>query len=234
MAYDEGIAGGLRDVFSRRVDAGGKKMFGGLAFMAAGIALLLLVTGCNKIYGEPSSIQINTADQISIKDAAIIEERLRQHATSFSPSFNFNRMAGKTLVEAHGAPPEAAIRFLLSHRGIFEVKAENGDLWFSQKDIVGAVAAFDSEQRPALKLRLSNDAGIRVARLSASYTGSKVSAILDGNILMVATVREPIGNGALMITGVKTTDEALMMTTMLKTGALSFLPESIQVRSRQQ
>jgi preprotein translocase subunit SecD len=194
--------------------------------------VVALLAGCDQLLGESKSIRFKATAPILKQDETIIFARLREHTSALSPSYTLTQANGQAVVEAKDAPPDATIEYLLSHRGILEVKSDNGQTWFSQKDIVDAVASFDDQQRVVLKLNLSPAAGARVARVSADSAGALVSVEFDGETLTTARVTAPIPDGSLQLPVDKTPDEASLMATILRTGALSFAAESVQVRAR--
>ena len=195
------------------------------------IVVSALLAGCNQLLGESKSIHFSSAAPMLKQDESIIATRLREHASSLSPSYSFAHANGQTVVHARGVPPDQSVQFLLKHRGEFEARSANGRPWFSQRDIVDAQAGIDDRQRTVLRLKLSPEAGARVARLSANEVGTVVSAVLDGEVLAAANVSAPIQNGALQLTINKTPNEAVLISTILKTGSLSFAPGSVQVQA---
>lgn len=191
--------------------------------------LATLLVGCNQFTGETKSIHFNSSTPVSKNDETIIISRLREHTPSYSPTYSFTQANGETVVNARGAPPDPEVQYLLSHRGMFVAKSEGGLLWFSQSDIVDAQAGLDDQQRTILRLRLSEQANSRVARITSGTATGLVLAEFDGETLASATVSRPITGGSLQITINKKPAEALLICTILKFGHLSFTPESIKV-----
>ena len=195
----------------------------------APLALALLLMGCNQILGEPRTIRFKSEAPVLKEDEAVITSRLREHTSTLYPEVSFATLGGVTVITAQGSPPDAELRFLLGHRGVFVVRSESGLAWFSQKDIVDAQAGFDDQKRTVLNLKLSADGATRVSRLSANGTGTIVFAEFDGERLTSARVSGHIPGGAIQLTLDKPPGEALLISTILRSGTLSFTPEAIQI-----
>lgn len=195
----------------------------------APLALALLLMGCNQILGETKTIRFTSETPVLKEDEAVIASRLREHTSTLSPVVSFAAVDGMTVITAKGSPPDAELQFLLGHRGVFVVRSESGLAWFSQKDIVDAQVGFDDQKRTFLNLKLSADGATRVARLSANSTGTIVFAEFDGERLTSARVSAPIPGGALQLSLNKPPDEAQLISTILRTGSLSFTPKAIEI-----
>jgi preprotein translocase subunit SecD len=193
----------------------------------AALLAAFAIAGCNNLLGETKNIRLRTVGPVLKEDEAIITARLRDQTSTLSPVYSFTTSNGETVIKATGSPPEASLQFLLAHRGLFEVKSEFGRPWFSQNDIVDASVGFDDQKRTVLNLRLSEAAAARVARFSATAVGGIVTAELDGEKLTSARVSGPIPRGAIQFSLSKAPAEAMLIATVLRTGALSYTPGSI-------
>jgi preprotein translocase subunit SecD len=192
------------------------------------LLLSFSLVGCDKILGESKNIRFTTTGPVLKEDEAIIAARLRDHTSTLAPTYSFANSNGETVIAAKGAPPDDSIKFLMSHRGLFEAKSELGLSWFSNKDIADVTAGFDNQQRTVLNMRLSPDGATRVARLSTDSVGSYITVTLDGEKLTSAIVTSPITQGMMQITLNKKPEETLLISTILKTGVLSTTLEHIR------
>jgi preprotein translocase subunit SecD len=191
--------------------------------------LTVMVAGCNQLVGTAKTIRIGAPVPASAQDHKVIAERLREHTSGFSPTYSISDSAGTVVVQARGAPSDTQTKYLLSRRGLVQAKSEEGVLWFSQSDIVDAVAGFDAQQRTVLNLRLTESAAARVARVSAAAVGKVVVMELDGVPVSIARVSGPITGGMLQLTVNMSPEEASMSGTIIKSGPLSFSPGTVQI-----
>jgi preprotein translocase subunit SecD len=191
------------------------------------LPLALSILGCDQILGETTTIRFKATGPVLKTDEAIIIARLREHTSTLSPTHTFSAANGEAVITVKGAPNEVPLHFLLEHRGLFQARSENGRPWFTQSDIVDAVAGFDDQKRTVLNLHLSPEGTTRVAGLSANATGELIVVELDGEKLTSARVSGPIPQGRIQLTLGKSPEEALLISTILKTGALSFTPASV-------
>lgn len=192
--------------------------------------LALALAGCGQLLGETTTIQLKTTAPVLKEDEAVITARLRDHTSTLSPVYSFATTDAGVVITAKGSPPEDSLQFLLRHRGVLEVKSAYGGTWFTNKDVADAQAGIDDRQRPALNLVLTSEAAARVARLSSRSAGAIVVAELDGEQLTSAQISEPIPGGRLQISLGKTPKDAMLIATILRTGALSFATSSVQVK----
>jgi len=192
---------------------------GVMAMLAA-----MLLSACSPLYGDSATIDLCNACAVSDADERILVERLNDQSPAMFPSFTIGARGQTPTISGHGFPAPSTTRYLLSHRGQFEVRSPSGELWFSQDDLADAQPGFDGQQRPVLNLRLRAQAAQRVATLSAAAVGASVIATFDGTVMATAKVTEPITAGALQWSSQSTLEELQLMATVLRTGALSFTP----------
>jgi len=197
------------------------------------ITLAVLLAGCEQFFGTTKIIHLDATAPMSDQDQKVVVQRLHEHTSTFSPTYNITNSPGKVTILAKGTPDDSSIRYLLSHSGLFRARTEGGVVLFSQDDIVDARAGFDNHQRTALHLKLSKQAGARLAAISSANTGRFLTAEFDGAILTSAKIVEPILEGLLQLTINRSPEEALMISTILRSGPLSFSPTSIQIESQQ-
>lgn len=103
-----------------------------------------------------------------------------------------------------------------------------GSVWFTERDIKDAVVGFNDQQVPVINFILASEAKERVARLSARDVGQTVTAVLDDELLVTATVSGPISEGRLQLSVRRPANEVQLIASILKTGALSVTPKSVQ------
>jgi len=207
--------------------------------MVRPIALLvaaLALSSCDSPRGEARSIRLVGTSSLSSHDAAVITRRLDPHTprTLFqrAPQWQFTAAGADTILQADAAPPDERILYLLSRRGVLQAKADDGSLWFTDKDVEDAQAGFDETQRPVLKLKLSRNSGARIAKLSSTNMPRVLVVALDGEALITANVRGTIPDGMLQVTVDRPASDVLLIATILRSGALSYAPGAVQVQKR--
>lgn len=193
------------------------------------VFLSFALVGCNQSVGETKNIKFTANGPVLKLDETIVLDRLGEHSANLFSKSSLSKLGEEHVVIVSGAPADASIHFLLAHRGLFEVRSESGLRWFSQKDIVDVAVGFDEMQNTVLKLRLSQAGTARVADLSAGSVGTILVGNLDGEKIISARLSSPITQGNLQFTLNKPVSEAMLISSVLRTGALSFTPEGIHI-----
>lgn len=186
-----------------------------------------LFAGCSDFFGETKTIRLYGPAPFTTSDQEIIAARLRAHTTTLFPSFRFRNENDGITILARGMPTEAKLQFLLLHRGAFAVKPRYGRIWFTQADIIDAAAGVDGPQA-SLNFKLSAQAAARVAKLSVDNIGTNLSVVFDDEVLATPKIIAEIGSDAQLSVN-KSIEEVLMISTILKTGALSSPVTSIKI-----
>ena len=190
----------------------------------------LALAGCSQLLGETKTVSIETTTPVLKSDEAIITARLRDHTSTLSPAYAFAARANGADIIAKGLPPEASLQFLLRRRGVFVVKSASTGTWFTNKDIADAQVGPGEQQGTKLDLTLTSEAAARVASLSSNSTGATVVGELDGELLFSAQLTEPLLGGRIQIGFDKTPQEAMLIASILRSGALSFTTSSVAVK----
>ena len=193
----------------------------------------LALAGCSQLFGETKIIQLEANAPVLKGDENIIAARLRDHTSTFSPAYSFASTGNRATLTARGVPPEASLQFLLRHRGVFEAKSSSSGTWFTNQDIADAQVGLDEKQRTVLYLVLTTEGTARLADVSSRNPGALVLVELDGEELASAQLSGPITGGKLQISLSKTAGDAMLIATILRTGALSFAPSSVQVHDHE-
>ncbi|MFZ6679725.1 SecDF P1 head subdomain-containing protein [Undibacterium sp. Tian12W] len=189
-----------------------------------------LLFACTAFVGEPATIYLEAAVPLSKRDESIMLERLKEMSAS---NFVVSDEPGRKVIKANGVPPDAELAFLLQHRGQFKVSSEAGKLWFSNEDIVDAVAAFDEKSQPVLRLKLNDAATARVAGLSQAGTDHILIVLFDTKVLAQARLTSAITNGMLSLTANSTPKEASLISVILRYGALENAATSVATKRPQ-
>lgn len=199
------------------------------------IAAFLGVAGCGSEPGPAREIEVFAAAGDIGNDGNVVRERLRnatpQRLWDREPTYRVTRNADRLRIEASATPPEEELRYLLSHRGEFEVRGEFGPSWFDHRHVVDAQASLDESGQARLLLRLSDEGRDRVALFSRTRTPTVVQVMFDRRQVAVAQVRSPITEGRVEVPLTdRSPKDALLMAQILRTGPLSFQPGEVRIR----
>ncbi len=108
-----------------------------------------------------------------------------------------------------------------------------GEVIFTGANLVSASATYDQNNRPAVGLELDSEATDIFAEVTASHYEMEevIPIVLDGEVISSPIPSEPILNGQAVISGMKNTEEAVNLASLLRSGALPLELEQLEVRS---
>ncbi|MCE5193303.1 MAG: protein translocase subunit SecD [Candidatus Cryosericum sp.] len=177
-------------------------------------------------------IVLEAQDTASVKatsdaiDAAVgvIDKRINALGVSEAVAVREGSTSNRILVELPGWQDPERAKEIIGKTALLEFKTEDGTVVVSGKDLVDAKLVFSQAQdtlgQPEISFTL-NDAGkTAFAAATQANIGKKISIYLDGQLLMSPTVESAITDGAGVITGGFTAQEASNYALLLKSGAL--------------
>jgi preprotein translocase subunit SecD len=180
----------------------------------------LLLAGCDRVLGNAKTIRLTASAPLAEADMKILTARLKDHISSDYPNLRAETSGATATISARGLPDNATIQTLLAHRGIFELKSQDGEVGFTQRDIAESLTGFDPGGQAVLRLRLTQPGSRAFADFSGRKKGQLVTASLDGELLSTLKVPGRIESERLQLVVGKTAAELSLLTTILKYGAL--------------
>lgn len=183
-----------------------------------------LLCGCDEIdyiQASPRHVVVRIGVEADADmTVRVLAGRFRQYLPSFFSRMTIEKQADSlTFTFEHGAPPYKAIEYLVSHQGHFMLAGADGTVWCTERDLEDVGFLSWGEGR-GLHLKTNETTAKRIAKLSAASIGTRVTASLDGEVLMTADVRAPLQAGRLLVSIKNDAADLSLMATMLRSGAL--------------
>ncbi|QDT45584.1 preprotein translocase subunit SecD [Gimesia alba] len=198
--------------------------------LARACVFLLLALALHKYTSSLRHIRRNTADALDrylkaslflwntlcISVLLVIGFGIWSYDVSRDPSADF---AVGQEIYAGNPQPDAIVEFFLAEmkpgeglekRSIEEI---DRDVWLPAEPILSnqhfmeAQVGMDPEQMPLVTLKLNEEGAAIIRKASREHVDKPLAVVVDGEVIMAPIIRAPMG-AEVMITGIKTMDEA--------------------------
>lgn len=197
------------------------------------IAVLMMLQGCDELSAlnaSPKEVVVNLQSPAS---AGLVEPILRQRFEAYLPSMFSSlesRIEGSRIrfVFKGGAPSRKAVVELANRPGVLVARVKDGPAWHVANGVVDASAA-RTDTGSALNITLSDQAGHVFERLTGQNLGKMLGLEMDGEVLTVAKIDDPLGKRLQLILP-KELEELRLMSVMVRSGPL---PERVQIVSNE-
>src|SRR5262249_19098241 len=90
----------------------------------------------------------------------------------------------------------------------------------NERDVEGASRSVDADGRPAVTVKFNAIGAKRLGDFTTSHVGQPMSIVFDDVILVSPTIKAPIMNGEVLITGDFTTGDADRLATYIRSRPL--------------
>jgi len=187
------------------------------------LCFVIALPGCDQLayLSEPEvRYRVVTGEYAGIDaDLSRLELRLRSFLPSFLSTIEIVNEQGNRIISiGRGSPEPETITYLSETIGAVTLVDEDGEIWFTQDDIVNANPVLD-DGRAFVDIGISKVAAARVERLSTARTGRQVSLLQDGVPLMTFVVQAPMSKFMRFSAGNRR--QARIIAVLLVSGALS-------------
>lgn len=154
----------------------------------------------------------------------VIDKRINALGVSEAVAVREGSTSKRILVELPGWQDPERAKEIIGKTALLEFKTEDGKVVVSGKDLIDAKLVFsqaqDSIGQPEISFTLNAAGKTAFAAATQANIGKKISIYLDGQLLMSPTVNSAITDGAGVITGGFTAQEASNYALLLKSGSL--------------
>lgn len=154
----------------------------------------------------------------------VIDKRINALGVSEAVAVREGSTSKRILVELPGWQDPERAKEIIGKTALLEFKTEDGKVVVSGKDLTDAKLVFSQAQdtlgQPEISFTLNAAGKTAFADATQANIGKKISIYLDGQLLMSPTVESAITDGAGVITGGFTAQEASNYALLLKSGSL--------------
>jgi len=154
----------------------------------------------------------------------VIDKRINALGVSEAVAVREGSTSKRILVELPGWQDPERAKEIIGKTALLEFKTEDGKVVVSGKDLTDAKLVFSQAQdtlgQPEISFTLNAAGKAAFAAATQANIGKKISIYLDGQLLMSPTVQSAITDGAGVITGGFTAQEASNYALLLKSGSL--------------
>ncbi|MGI5824919.1 MAG: protein translocase subunit SecD [Bacillota bacterium] len=170
---------------------------------------------------------------ITDEDMTQLQEVIRNRVDNLGVSEPIIQLEGddRIIVQLAGVDnPDEAIS-LIGQTAKLEFIDPEGNVVVSGSDLADASGQSDgvSSDSGVISLTFSEEGAKKFAEATQKYVGQNINIYLDGNLLISATVNEPILDGKAQISGSYTLEDAIAQAAILKGGAL---PVDVDIMSK--
>lgn len=169
-------------------------------------------------------------DTITDEDMTQLKEVIRSRVDNLGVSEPIIQLEGedRIIVQLAGVDnPDEAIS-LIGQTAKLEFIDPEGNVVVSGDDLADA-SGQEINGENVISLTFSKEGAEKFAEATQKYVGQNIDIYLDGNLLISATVNEPILDGKAQISGTYTLEEAIAQAAVLKGGAL---PVDVEIMSK--
>jgi preprotein translocase subunit SecD len=107
----------------------------------------------------------------------------------------------------------------------FKILGPDDEVIITENEIKDAAVKKDSaNKQPLIFVKLTSEGKEKLASATAKYIGKSVKVYWDDEMISSPTVQSAITNGELVLTGGRSSDEATLLTTMIKSGKTLPMP----------
>jgi hypothetical protein len=188
------------------------------------VVLVVALQACSLGPDTELTLEVQSGDPVVVgATARLLTARFGEFRPSWFSSSKF-AIEGSTIrfTFRNGAPEPKIVEYLYATPGHFSAALATdrlGQPWLTERDIRDARVTYENSM-PALAVRLTPEAGQRLARLTADNLGQVVSMTLDGETLMEARIQGAFGE-RFLVQGQKLDPELdVALAVILTTGAL--------------
>ncbi|WP_350344440.1 protein translocase subunit SecD [Proteinivorax tanatarense] len=128
--------------------------------------------------------------------------------------------------------PEAVLE-LIGQTAQLEFLDSEGEVAFTGANLQDAGVTFNEYNQPVVFLELDDEGSRKFEELTRTHlqTGESIPIQLDGEVISSPVPQDVITDGQAVISGVGTVDEAAILASLLRSGALPLELEQLEVRS---
>jgi preprotein translocase subunit SecD len=169
-------------------------------------------------------------ETITDEDMTQLKEVIRSRVDNLGVSEPIIQLEGedRIIVQLAGVDnPDEAIS-LIGQTAKLEFIDPEGNVVVSGDDLADA-SGQEINGENVISLTFSKEGAEKFAEATQKYVGQNIDIYLDGNLLISATVNEPILDGKAQISGTYTLEEAIAQAAVLKGGAL---PVDVEIMSK--
>lgn len=169
-------------------------------------------------------------ETITDEDMTQLKEVIRSRVDNLGVSEPIIQLEGedRIIVQLAGVDnPDEAIS-LIGQTAKLEFIDPTGNVVVSGNDLADA-SGQEINGENVISLTFSKEGAEKFAEATQKYVGQNIDIYLDGNLLISATVNEPILDGKAQISGTYTLEEAIAQAAVLKGGAL---PVDVEIMSK--
>ena len=167
---------------------------------------------------------------VTAEDMSQLKEVIRNRVDNLGVSEPIIQLEGddRIIVQLAGVDnPDEAIS-LIGQTAKLEFIDPQGNVVVSGSDLADA-SGQNLNGQGVISLKFSEEGTKKFAEATQKYVGQNIDIYLDGNLLISATVNEPILDGSAQISGSYTLEEAIAQAAVLKGGAL---PVDVEIMSK--
>jgi hypothetical protein len=192
--------------------------------IASAVVLVAALQACSLGPDTELTLEVQSSDPPVVAETArVLSARFGEFRPSLLSSSKF-AIEGSTIrfTFRNGAPEPKIVEYLYATPGHFRAALASdrfGRPWFTDRDVRDAHVTYQNSM-PALAVRLTPEAGQRLARLTTDNLGQVVSMTLDGETLMEARIQGAFGERFLVQGQKLDPDLDLALAVILTTGAL--------------
>lgn len=186
------------------------------------VAITALLTGCDRAPDLVLTLAVDSRDTAVVESARqILLSRFNEFRPSFLSSITSKiDGSGITFTFYGGAPSDDTIKYLYRTRGkVRAVLSDSTTILFTDRDIEEARLIY-SDSRFDIALRLSQEAGERVLRLTTKNIGKSARITLDNAVLLDARIQDALRDSFQLTAPHQDDEQNRALVVVLRSGAL--------------
>nr|MDD6335800.1 protein translocase subunit SecD [bacterium] len=190
-----------------------------------------LAGGMSAVYDAKETEGMTDADIATKLNNTISVIRKRLDAKGYTEATVTKQGSTRIRVEIPGVSDEAAVLELLSKPSKLEFKDADGNVLMEGQDVKSATAGYQSASEVVVYFQLTDEGSKKFAEATKNNMGKTISIVVDGETVSAPKVNSVISNGAGIIEGDFTYEQAQNLAIAIESGALPLNMEQTEMRT---
>lgn len=137
----------------------------------------------------------------------------------------------RIIVELPGIHDQQQAINTIGKTALLEFADPNGNTFLTGAYLKSAKLGTDQYRRPAVDLEFNEEGAVLFGQLTTRFVNQQSIIMLDGEVLQIVNIKEPILGGKAQITGIGSYEEAKHLAVMLTAGSLPIPLEIVETRN---
>lgn len=192
----------------------------------------LIKTGLD-LQGGVSVLMEVQADDLTAEELDAMRSLLdlRVNKIGVSETVTMTEGEKRVRIDIPGVFNSSDIVTSLQTTGVLTFRDPDGEIIIEGRDVASAAAMIDSNGRPIVSLRLSEEGAEKFREATTRLVGQNISINMDDEELRNPRVNDPITTGEAIITGMSSVEDAQFLAGIINSGALPYPVEAVSVRT---